>query len=145
MRTFGCKRVLKAQDKLRGSGMIGLLIVVVIIMIVMIFVSPLSKDDQAKVSRAQTYMDRSRDAVCKLNIDSARNRLTELQLANPGMAITPLLLEKKNVLTPCPDHGEYVIKNGQIYCTKHFPPPPDPTPAGAAATTSTVAATAPVQ
>lgn len=111
-----------ATRRRRGNGILGLLIVVVIMLILTYsFLSP--SDQKNQVNQAVTYIDRSKDAACKMNIDGVRTQVQELQINNQGITITPRLLEKKGILQKCPGGGEYVIKNGQIYCTKHSPPP----------------------
>lgn len=134
------RRRLNARITRQGASIIGLLIVVVIMMILTYEFLGSGDSKKNQVTQAQTYIARGESAACSMNMTSVRTEITQLQINNPGITITPKLLEKKGILQKCPEGGEYVMKNGLLYCTKHSPPPPDETPA---VTTSTQAAVAP--
>lgn len=132
------RRRQSARITRQGASIIGLLIVVVIMMILTYeFLGP-GDSKKNQVTQAQTYINRGAAAACSMNMTSVRTEVAQLQINNPGVTITPKLLEKKGILQKCPEGGEYVIKNGQIYCTKHNPPPPDETPAVTTSTQSAV-------
>ena len=116
-----------------GAGIIGLLIVVVIMMILTImFFNP---DEHTGKSAPKTYIDKAGNAACLANLTMAKTQIGMIQINSPGTVITTKMLEKMGNLPQCPDGGKYVYQNGELYCTKHFPPPATPedaaaTPAG---------------
>lgn len=105
----------------RGSGILGLLIVVVILLILTwVYLAP---DSKTHITTAQTHIEKTRDAVCDYNIKTMESQMTMLQTSDSSAPITTATLERKGYLLKCPGGGSYVIKNGKIYCAKHSPPP----------------------
>ena len=110
------------QEKV-GGAIIALLVVLAIIF-ALIMLGPFSRDTETQVTQSQTYIDRSADVACAANRNAIKTNLTNLRMMNPGMPMDIELIKRRIPIPPCPGHGAYLIgPDGEVYCTKHFPPP----------------------
>lgn len=122
----------------RGAGVIGLLIVVVIMMLLTLMF--MNGSERNGVPAAKTYIKKADDGACLTNRMSAKTKIMSIQISNPDVVLSPKMLEKMSDIPKCPDGGQFIYQNNEVYCSKHFPLPVTPATAAALATSATLGA-----
>lgn len=75
---------------------------------------------------AEMTLDRAGQTACQVSRAAIATNIQIWQSTHPGTPITPQSLEEAGINMRCPHSrrgGEFVLVNGELFCTDHDPPP----------------------